>query len=74
MTFSFMFIKCFEHIHLLLFSLVLLLLLLVETFLCVTLPTSYKRVRLEEDSYAISIVIIDVDEISVLRTKSKKHC
>lgn len=59
-----MFIKCFEHIHLLLFTLVLLL-LLVETFLCVTLPSSHKRVRLEEDSYAISVVIIDVEEISV---------
>lgn len=56
MTFSFMLIKCFGHIHLLLFSLVRLLLLLVERHFCV------KRVRLEEDSYVISVVIIDVDE------------
>lgn len=30
-------------------------------------------VRLEEDICAISVVILDLDEISVLRTKSKKH-
>lgn len=72
MTFSFMFIKCFIHIHLLLFSLVLLLLLCVEHSVC-NFAFLLQGVRLEEDICAISVVILDLDEISVLRTKSKKH-